>query len=61
MARRRKGKDEQKGRLNLLIDPTLKNWVHGFADKKGTSVSAIVVMHFMELRDEDNRPKIKQI
>jgi hypothetical protein len=51
----------EKGRLNLLIEPELKDWIHKYADKNGISVSAMVVNFFKELRDENDPPKIRQI
>ena len=52
---------KKEGRLNLIIDPTLKEWAHDYAQRNHTSVSAIVIRHFLELQDEDLKPHVRQI
>ena len=45
-------------RLNLLIRADLKKWVHKYADRMDTSISALVTEYFISLRDRDRREKI---
>lgn len=45
-------------RLNLLIRADLKGWVHKYADRMAKSVSAIVIEHFVELRERERREKV---
>jgi len=44
-------------RLNLLIRPDLKDWVHKYAEKYDKSVSSIVTEHFVSLRERERREK----
>jgi hypothetical protein len=44
-------------RLNLLIRPDLKDWIHKYADKYDKSVSAIVTEHFVFLRERERRER----
>lgn len=53
--------DNGKARLNLMIDAELKDWAHGYAARKGKSLSGMVVEYFVELRVEDEAPDVPQI
>ena len=44
-------------RLNLLIRPNLKDWIHKYAEKYDKSISAIVTEHFVYLRDQERRER----
>lgn len=44
-------------RLNLLIRPDLKEWIHKYAEKYDKSVSAIVTEHFVYLRERERRER----
>lgn len=50
-----------KARLNLLLDADLKTWVHEYARKNHTTVTAIVVEHFLRLQREAYGTGVKQI
>ena len=50
-----------KARLNLLIDPVLKSWLHEYADRNQTTVTQLIIQHFMELKVADEAPRIRQI
>jgi len=39
------------GRLNLVIDPELKEWAHAYASRRHTTVTAILTEHLVRLRD----------
>lgn len=64
---RKKGKlksaelPQGKARLNLLLDADLKAWVHEHARKNHTTVTAIVVEHFLALKRESYGTGVKQI
>lgn len=40
-------------RLNLLIDPDLKDWVKRFARSRGTTITRLIVEHFESLQVAD--------
>jgi hypothetical protein len=48
-------------RLNLLIQPELKKWAHGYAKKKGKSVSGLIMDHFIDLREREFVEDVQQI
>lgn len=41
------------GRLNLVIDPELKEWAHAYASRKHTTLTNIVTDHLVALRDNE--------
>jgi len=48
-------------RLNLLIRPDLKTWVHEYARKKNQSVSSLITEHFVILRERERGSDVEQI
>lgn len=50
-----------KARLNLLIDPELKDWAHGYAARYHTSLSALITHHLIVLREKEAKPDVQQI
>ena len=61
MKKKPRRKKPIEGRLNLIIDPELKEWAHEYASRSHTTVSAIVIRHFLDLREEDQLPNVPQI
>ena len=59
MARaRKKGKRKAKGvvgkhRLNLRIDEDLVEFAKGYAERRGTTITQIIVGHLRRLRDRE--------
>ena len=49
------------GRLNLVIDPDLKEWAHEYAKRKHTSVTQLVIDHLIELRESERTIDVEQI
>jgi hypothetical protein len=41
----------EKTRLNLLIDADLKVWARKYAKKKHTTITQMIVDHFVKLRE----------
>lgn len=44
------------GRLNLVIDPELKEWAHAYASRRHTTVTAILTAYLVQLRDGLDKP-----
>ena len=67
MARRKKKKagvrvrSTKEARLNILLDPDLKDWIRHYANMKHTSITAIVVRHFVNLQEQEEAGDVKQI
>jgi len=61
--RKRKGPKVKKrnGRLNLLIDPTLKSWAKKYAERRGTTVTTLIISYFKELQEEEKSVGVEQI
>lgn len=61
--KKRKPLDKKTARLNLMIDPRLKDWAHGYANRKSTSISALITNHLSDLkeRDKERGDGVKQI
>jgi uncharacterized protein (DUF1778 family) len=61
MRKKRKGKP--KARINLRVEEDLAQWVKRFADEQGTTMTAIVVGNFVELRRRYGgaAPQVEQI
>ncbi len=57
----KRAKPQDKARLNLLIDPELKEWAHGYATRYHTSLSAIITHHLVTLREKEAKPDVQQI
>jgi predicted HicB family RNase H-like nuclease len=63
-ASRRKERTSQssdKARLNLLIDPELKEWAHAYAKRNHTSLSALITHHLVTLKWKEAKPDVQQI
>jgi len=64
---RRKKKNQRRGRpaydarLNVVIDPELKKWVRDYAVRKHTSITALIVNHFVGLKESDEGGNVEQI
>ena len=43
------------GRLNLVIDPELKEWAHAYASRKHTTLTAIITDHLISIRDKEHK------
>jgi predicted HicB family RNase H-like nuclease len=61
MPKKKRRRKRKEGRLNLLIDPELKNWVKEHAACAETSVSALVTTFFVKLREKEEGVGIEQI
>ncbi len=60
--RRRSSKAPTKGgRLNLIIDPKLKQWVKEYAAQKHKNVTALVTDFFVELQEREGDPDAESI
>jgi hypothetical protein len=57
----RRGRPAYDARLNVVIDPELKEWVREYAVRKHTSITALIVGHFIELREIDEGGNVEQI
>ena len=60
-AKKKVTRTRKEGRLNLLIDPSLKEWAHGYANRNSTSISFLVVQQLLRLKEEDSKPNVRQI
>lgn len=49
------------GRLDIVIDPELKEWAKGFARRKHTSLTAIIIRHLVELQEGEHGINVEQI
>ena len=49
------------GRLDLVIDPDLKNWAKSYARRRHTSLTAIIIQHLVDLQDRDRGCNVEQI
>lgn len=62
MAKKRNNARQVKsGRLNLMIDPNLKEWAHMYAQSRSTSLSAIITKHLFDLRERERGDGVEQI
>ncbi len=63
MAKKRKKKiiEGKSARLNLMIDPRLKEWAHKYAKRRSTSISAVITGHLSDLREQERGDGVKQI
>lgn len=48
-------------RLNLLIDPLLKDWIQDFARRHHTTVTQIVIAHLVRLKASEMDIDVEQI
>jgi len=48
-------------RFNMVLDPNLKKWAVDYAERKRTTVTAIIVEHLVELKERDEGPYVEQI
>ena len=60
---RRRRKAKPKARINLRVEADLAEWVKQFADEQGTTMTAIVVGNFVDLRRRYGgaAPRVEQI
>ena len=49
------------GRLNLVIDPDLKEWAHQYAREHHTSVTALIIDHLVHLKEREKSDDVEQI
>ena len=59
--RKRKTVKLKSGRLNLMIDPRLKEWAHEYARSRSTSLSAIITKHLFDLKESERGDGVEQI
>jgi len=52
---------EGKARLNLLIPGDLKVWARDYADRHCTTITNIIVSHFVDLREREKGVDVEQI
>ena len=55
MARRAK---EPKARLNLKIDPRLKEWARNYAERRGTDITKLLCEYLIALRSQEQNEHI---
>jgi hypothetical protein len=53
--------DAEKARVNLIVEKDLVDWVHMYAARRGTSLSALVRNFFHDLRVRESLPDVRQI
>lgn len=58
--RRRKKAINGKGRLNLRVPLELDEFIKGYAQKKNTTVTQIVIDHFTELKEQEINGHVPQ-
>lgn len=56
-----KARHVKSGRLNLMIDPRLKEWAHEYARTRSTSLSALITKHLFDLREIERGDGVEQI
>ena len=49
------------GRLNVILDPELKKWAHGYADRNHTNVTALITNYLVRLREAEREINVEQI
>jgi uncharacterized protein (DUF1778 family) len=49
------------GRLNLRIDPDLKEWIHEYARRHQTTVTSLTTDFFVHLRETEHVVTVRQI
>ena len=49
------------GRLNLRIDPDLTAWIHEYANRHQTTVTALTTDFFVHLRETEHVVTVRQI
>lgn len=49
------------GRLNIILDPELKDWAHGFAERNHTTLTALLTGYLVRLRDSERTINVEQI
>ena len=54
-------KPTRTARLNLMIVPELKRDMHSYAERHHTSLSSIIVKHFVHLLEKEREPNVEQI
>jgi len=57
----RKKEPAKPGRLNIILDPSLKDWAKRYADRNYTTVTAIVTNHLLKLREAEREINVEQI
>jgi hypothetical protein len=51
----------KQGRLNVIIDPGLKEWAHEFAERHHTNVTALITGYLVRLREAERDINVEQI
>lgn len=54
-------RQKKTGRLNLVIDPVLKEWAHKHARRNHTTVTAIIISFLLELKRLESSSDVEQI
>lgn len=59
----RKGRGRTKARLNLKIDPQLKDWAKLYAEQRGTDITKLICEYLLALKahDESQHAEAEQI
>ena len=58
----KKGPGQKKSaRLNLMVEPWLKESMHSYASRNGRSISNIITDHFADLLKREAEPNVEQI
>lgn len=48
-------------RLNLMIEPKLKQQMHQYAKRHHKSLSSIIIDHFISLLEAEKEPDVQQL
>lgn len=54
----RKGRGRLKARLNLKIDPQLKDWARLYAEQHGTDITKLICEYLIALRKQEQSDQI---
>lgn len=57
----KKARKAKPGRLNVIIDPSLKEWAHEYADRNHTTVTALLTGYLVRLRAAEREINVEQI
>lgn len=49
------------GRVNLAIDPDLKEWAQRYASERHTNLTNILIEHLVRLKDMERSDNVEQI
>lgn len=52
---------KKEARLNILIDKSLKDWAHDYAERNFTTLTAVIVRHLVNLKEREKKIDVEQI